>query len=238
MNFQIKDWAAWSPSLTTKESWIHWVNSGEESIFGGDIPSVAGMPPLLKRRAQRLGRMALEVMYSMPEGDIPIIYCSRHGELDRGLSLLKELALTSSLSPQNFSMAVHNSIPSLYTIAEKKHTNILAISAGKNSAMAGLLEAIAVLQESPQGVRLVVANEPVPSEYEIFTDESTFPYAYSLDISIGGPYSLSLNQNFNSQSLVGVNCDLDLFKFFIGIETTFEYRQQGFNYLFKKAVDV
>lgn len=219
MNFSIASWAAWSAGLTTRQHWLAWAASGEKQLIEGDhVPQLASMPLLLKRRAHILGRMALETMYSVAECDIPIVFCSRYGEMHRALGLLKELADTNSVSPQNFCMAVHNAIPSLYTIAEKSHVSVTAISAGPCSAIYGVIEALGLLAQDHEMVRLVVANQALPDEYQPFADqhmEHMATYAYTVDLINGQDYDL---QYFSEKPLnvkLVTNPDLSFLKFLI-----------------------
>ncbi len=80
--FGVKAWSAWSSSLKTSEEWLAWaqnpfIPSGDEK------PKVAGMQPMNRRRLKRLGSMALETAYNLPETNSPIIFCSKIGESDR-----------------------------------------------------------------------------------------------------------------------------------------------------------
>jgi hypothetical protein len=193
MNFSIAAWAAWSTGLTTQGQWLAWAAADEGrrvETESESVPQLAAMPVLLRRRVQILGRMALETMYGVAERNIPIIFCSRYGELHRALALLQELAQTNNVSPQNFCMAVHNGIPSLYTIAQKSHVPVSAVSAGACSAIYGLIEALALLAEDYDQVRLVVANQALPNEYQPYADQQSATYAYTLDVIKGPDYSL------------------------------------------------
>lgn len=217
MNFSIASWAAWSTSLTTKEHWLAWAFSEERQLIEADqVPQLAGMPLLLKRRAHMLGRMALETMYGgAAECNAPIVFCSRYGELHRATALLRELADTNSVSPQNFCMAVHNAIPSLYTIAQKSHVPVTAISAGPCSAIYGLMEALSLLVEDYDRVKLVVANQVLPDEYQGFADQQMATYAYTIDIIKGQNYSLEFFPKDALNVKPVTHSDLSFLKFLI-----------------------
>ena len=216
MDFSIASWAAWSTGLTTKEHWLAWAYSEARQLIEGDnVPQLAGMPLLLKRRAHILGRMALETMYGVAECNTPIVFCSRYGELHRTIGLLRELADTNSVSPQNFCMAVHNAIPSLYTIAQKSHVQVTAISAGPCSAIYGLVEALSLLADGYDRVRLVVANQVLPDEYQPFADQQMATYAYTLELIKGSNYSLEFFSKDSLNVKPVTNSDLSLLKFLI-----------------------
>lgn len=215
MDFGVAAWTAWSANLNTKEQWLAWASDQIELTEGEARPHITGMPGLLKRRAHALGRIALEVIFNMPKRDIPIIFCSRHGELHRTLELLKELTETNKVSPQNFCMAVHNAIPSLYTISQNSHANITALSAGPCSALYGLIEAISLLAHGHDMVRLVVANQTLPNEYQSFAHDQMATYAYAIDLTNSQDYKLQLLNQSSLKIVNSINPDLSCLQFLI-----------------------
>ncbi|HWT71416.1 MAG TPA: beta-ketoacyl synthase chain length factor, partial [Oxalicibacterium sp.] len=86
VSFSLADYAAWAPGLDTPQAWAAWAET-PHPITGSDEPKVSQMPPMLRRRAGFLGRMALEVAYRCINGqsDIPVVFCSRHGEVARAV---------------------------------------------------------------------------------------------------------------------------------------------------------
>lgn len=134
--------------------------------------------------------MALEVLYATPADDSPVVYCSRHGELQRAVALLGQLADTGEVSPQEFSMAVHNAIAGLHSIATGTHANIVALSGGAATAVAGLVEACGLLADGAARVRLVLCDEPLPLVYADFDDRGSCAYAMLLELSAGDEYLL------------------------------------------------
>ena len=153
---------------------------------------MAAMPPMLRRRAQRLGRMALEVMYSQaPDAAAPIVFASRFGEISQATALLRELARTGTVSPQAFSMSVHNAVAGLFTIARKETASVMALAAGTRTAQAGLFEAAMQLADGAPRVRLVFCDEPLPDVYQCFGEVIEPPYALMLTLVPGADYTLT-----------------------------------------------
>jgi hypothetical protein len=191
--FGLKAWSAWSSSLKTQEEWLAWAKN-PFTPNGVDKPKVEGMQPINRRRLKRLGSMALETAYSLPDVSCPIIFCSKLGESERCYELLKELAETGALSPQSFSLAVHNAIPSLYTIDKKLNSNVLAISS-EAGVFSAIIEALGLFACGEQAVRIIVAEEAVPSEYRQYCDFTDESYAYAIDLVPSGGMSLSFSGN-------------------------------------------
>jgi len=190
-HFGIKSWSAWSPSLRAEEDWLLWAKN-PFTPNGEDKPKVEGMQPINRRRLKRLGSMALETAYSLPETNAPIIFCSKMGESERCYELLKELTETGALSPQSFSLAVHNAIPSLYTIDKKMNSNVLAISS-EAGVFSAIIEALGLFACGEQAVRIIVAEESVPNAYRQYCDFTDESFAYALDVVPEGEISLSFS---------------------------------------------
>ncbi|WP_051710788.1 beta-ketoacyl synthase chain length factor [Andreprevotia chitinilytica] len=218
--FRLKNWAAWAPGLPDAESWLAWAR-GERQIGVDGEPAVAAMPPMLRRRAQRFGRIALESLYALPDDTSPIVFASRHGEVPRSVELLQSLASSGEVSPQSFSMAVHNATAGLFTIASKQVVNVTAIAAGRDSALAGIVEALGLLADGANSVRLILCDAPLP---EIYAD-----FAAANSSADAAPYSCVLalmrGDDFSLQTQAGVHLDnnepgLALLRFMLGTATT------------------
>ena len=221
IRFGIKAWAAWSPSLKTSEEWLAW--SGSPYIPTGDEkPKVADMQPMNRRRLKRLGSMALETAYRLPETNAPIIFCSKLGESDRCYELIKELTETGALSPQSFSLAVHNAIPSLYTIDKKMHSNVLAISS-EAGIFSALIEALGLFSCGEEMVRIIIAEEGVPSEYRQYCSFAEESYAYALDLIPEGDITVSFSAATGvTEEMPPLSPNLDVLRFLLTKDAKFE----------------
>ncbi|GGP26728.1 beta-ketoacyl synthase chain length factor [Silvimonas amylolytica] len=193
LHFGLESWAAWAPDLTSAQDWQDWAAQGAPArSLDGAEPGVAGMPPMLRRRAQRLGRMALEVLYqSEADHAASIVFASRFGEIQQSTGLLRELARSHAVSPQAFSMSVHNAVAGLYTIARKDAARVMALAAGTQTAQAGLFEAAMQVADGAPRVRLVFCDEPLPALYRPFAEPETPPFAIMLTLVPGDDYVLS-----------------------------------------------
>ncbi|MGH8379096.1 MAG: beta-ketoacyl synthase chain length factor, partial [Gammaproteobacteria bacterium] len=58
-DFSISRWCAWAPGVVDRADWGGWI-AGKRSD-GGEQPDVSFLPALLRRRLDRVGRMALHV---------------------------------------------------------------------------------------------------------------------------------------------------------------------------------
>ena len=219
--FGVKAWSAWSSSLRNQEDWLAWAKH-PFIPNGEDKPKVEGMKPMNRRRLKRLGSMALETAYSLPDTSSPIIFCSKLGESERCYELLKELAETGALSPQSFSFAVHNAIPSLYTIDKKMNSNVLAISS-EAGVFSAIIEALGLFACGEQMVRIIVAEEAVPSEYKLYCDFTDESYAYAIDLIPEGDVSLSFSgDKKHGLDSAGISTNLQTFRFLLTDNRSYE----------------
>ena len=185
--FALRHWAAWAPGLERREDWLAWARAPRLPA-GEAAPAVIEIPAMLRRRADRLGRMALAVLYQSTCPAAPIVYCSRYGELERVAKLLGELAATGGISPQGFSVSVHNAIPGLYSIAMRERENIQSLAAAEATPLAGLLDAAGLLADGEPVVRLVFCEEPVPAVFGPFAEPGDCPYAVLLELAAGNDF--------------------------------------------------
>jgi hypothetical protein len=212
--FGIKNWAAWSPLIKSNEEWLDW-SKNPFPLLGSESPKVEGMQSINRRRLKRLGSMALEATYRLPESMAPVVFCSKYGEIERGYQLLKELTETGAVSPQSFSLAVHNAIPSLYTIDRKINPNVIAISSDAG-IFSALLEAQGLFSLGEEVVRIIVAEEPVPDTYNKYCEFINESYAYAIDLEPGGMLSLAFTGgNDNKLSPQNYSTNLNVLRFLL-----------------------
>ena len=108
ISFAIPEWSGWQAKLSDESA------NALPDLTISATPDVAIIPPMLRRRLNLLGRAcASEMMKHLKDGEnIPVVYCSQHGDIERTLNVLEELVDHQPVSPMHFSLAVHNAIPS------------------------------------------------------------------------------------------------------------------------------
>ncbi len=108
------------------------------------------IPPIERRRLSDASKIAFSLLGDSPL-QMPIIFSSQKGEINRCFTMLNDLAAHNIASPTAFSLSVLNSTPALLAIAQKNNSEILAISA-VDCLEYGLVNAYALLCESAQNV--------------------------------------------------------------------------------------
>jgi len=192
LSFSLHRWSAWAPAMTDAEAWRGWAREETSLVDHDETAPVKEMPPLLRRRAQPLGRAALETLYAptLAYANQPIVFCSRQGEIARSLALLQSLAAEGQVSPQEFSMSVHNAIPGLFLIAKKSRPAVMALASENQMMLSGLVEALGQLADGASSVILLFCDAPLPPLFRPFVNNEPTCFAFALEVTAGEDYCL------------------------------------------------
>ena len=159
--------------------------------------------PMLRRHAGRLGRMVCDVAYRVLDGarDVPMVLCSRYGEVGRSVDLLSALASGAELSPTSFGLSVHNANGGLFAMARHDTANCVALAGGDESAEYGIVESCGLLADGETAVLLVVADCALPEVYERYADvmPATFAWGCLVHPAGGDAYTLQLELGASRQ---------------------------------------
>lgn len=178
VKFGISDWSGWTTTALAPVS-------ADSPLRISEVPDASAIPPLLRRRLNTLGRAAAAELLRLPGSGqhTPVVYSSRHGDIERTLGVLLELARGEPVSPMNFSLAVHNAIPGILSIHSGNTANITSLAALEESLVPALLEAAGLLQEGHTQVLCLFADVPIPDIYRPHCPEPAAPYAASFLVS-------------------------------------------------------
>lgn len=182
-NFGIARWKAWAPGVGDGPGWQAWL-AGTDCREADLQPDVNFLPPMLRRRLDRHGRMALHTAWPCAEGiqSLPFVFASRHGDLNRTLELLSALAKEEVLSPTDFSLSVHNSTAGLFSISRGDRAPATALAAGPDTLGMGLLEGANLLAAGAEQVLVCYAEDAPPGAYAPYVadEPARHPFAVSL----------------------------------------------------------
>lgn len=138
----------------------------DQSTSNYETHEISAIPAMLRRRLNSLGRItAAKYLSLLNQDECPIVYCSRHGDMERSFKILADIATNSPVSPTQFSLTVHNAIPGILSIHTVARRNISSIAAGKNGLVPTLLEATGLLSSSCHRVVCLLADVPLPDIY-------------------------------------------------------------------------
>jgi hypothetical protein len=180
VSFSIAADAAWAPGMETRSAWSAWADKMAH-IAGDAEPPLKSMPPMLRRRAGLLGKMALQVAYDClgERTGVPLVFCSRNGEVARSVDLLTDLAQGTALSPASFGLSVHNATCGLFTIARNDQCEASALAGGHFTIEHAVIEACGLLADGAPAVLLVAYDTALPSLYSGFQDCDEQPHAWA-----------------------------------------------------------
>ena len=183
--FSISSWCAWAPGVQDSSAWRAWIR-GERIPAPDQQPDVSFLPALLRRRLDRVGRMALHVAWHCAEGhsELPLVFASRHGSLTRTVELLDSLDQGEPLSPASFSLSVHNSTAGLFSIARADRSPATALAAGTATLAAALLEGVGILTEGADAVLVVYADETPLPKYKVYMQVHEPVFALGLLLTV------------------------------------------------------
>ena len=181
LRFTIEDWSAYAPGLHDQAAWKVWSQDAYLPL-GDDVPALPEMPAMQRRRLERVGRIALQTAYwcqAADSADIPLIFASRHGDIQRTYEMLEALARKEALSPTHFGLSIHNAVVAQYSIARQLKQNYLAVAAGNATAEAAIIEALGLLNDGAREVMVVMYDGLLPDTYQMFLNENSSEYAWA-----------------------------------------------------------
>jgi len=115
-------------------------------------PDVAFVDRLQRRRLSPLARAFFHcARRAAPPEQTRVVFASRHGEAERTLAVLQDLAQEAEVSPTLFSMSVHNAVPGLWSILGGNRASAGAVAAGPETFAWGLADALALYRADPSG---------------------------------------------------------------------------------------
>ena len=166
MDFTVASYAVWRADETSAK------------------PDVSFIPPLERRRLTGVERAALSVAWQVrPEGEVPVVFASRWGEIGVTLKLMTQFHADREMSPAGFSASVHNAAPGAFSLLTHNHAPYTAIAARERSLEAGLLEALA----QGAAVVFVFAEEATPAFYAPAFGPLQPACALAVRLEPGGP---------------------------------------------------
>jgi len=147
----------------------------------------AAIPAGIRRRMGRLERLAVRCALGVLDGEPTdeLIFCSRNGNLETLLSLLRGIAGDELLSPMAFSGSVHNATPGYIGQIRNERIRHTALAAGAKTLVSGLIEAYARLVcDKASDVTMVYADMVLPGLFGELADGLTHDVAFAVRLCL------------------------------------------------------
>ena len=245
LRFTIEDWAAYAPGLHDQQAWKSWALEPARIPLGDDVPALTEMPAMQRRRLERVGRIALQTAYwcqSAETADIPLVFASRHGDIQRTYEMLEALGRKEALSPTHFGLSIHNAVVAQYSIARQLKHNYLAVAAGQSTAEAAIIEALGLLGDGAGEVMVVMYDGLLPGPYQLFGDESSAEYAWAWRVKKAGAVDSSFSLDILGSEQAGSGIDsalphgLEVMRFMLSDEKSMHFHDGTRQWLWQRHV--
>lgn len=199
-SFELVDWKIVCDKVLEIEDWCqngtHWYSGS----FPEYQPAVPFLSSLRRRRLNLSARLFFEAAWNLLPNNmnVPLVYASLNGEINRNFQLWHELLTENMLSPISFSLSVHNALVGQWSELRGTTAETIAITANQDNLEIALLEAYTLLNEGHQKVLVVCSESPLENKYNV-PNVSRPPFSYSLALLItkGKQYHLSLNNTLS-----------------------------------------
>lgn len=148
---------------------------------------------MIRRRFRTLGKYAVGSALPLLEDNesIPSIFSSRHGDTPLTMSLLEDIGCDQPISPTAFSLAVHNAVSGLFSIARKDTGETTSIAAMEFVVFQTICEALGQLQNADR-VLCVLYDVPLPEFFGKYCAGVPFPYAIAIIVSQSGTQAFEM----------------------------------------------
>jgi hypothetical protein len=182
--FALDRWHCWASGIAEHEPWRRWID-GDLDPVAGDTPPLDDIKPIQRRRLSPVARGAFHCAQKclLRERPAATVFSSAHGEGPRAAGLLESIAKNEALSPNAFSLSVHNAVGGLFGIFTAEDAPSTSIAAGTEGIGAAFLDAWCRLQEQDGPVLVVLYDDPMPSVFAVGTDAPPVPLAAAFLLS-------------------------------------------------------
>ena len=183
-------------------------NLGELEIYKKS-PDLTHIAPIERRRLSKGARFCISLLKECDE--MPVIFSSKHGEINRCFSLQSSLAKLEPLSPASFCISVHNAIVAQNAIFAKNRAEISAISTNL-SLENGILNAVTKFDEFDK-IAIISYFESINNE---LMNENDLIYAILVVVEKGKNFSIEISPN-NEPNLANLTKNSD-FEFLLNLK--------------------
>ena len=183
-------------------------NLGELEIYKKS-PDLTHIAPIERRRLSKGARFCISLLKECDE--MPVIFSSKHGEINRCFSLQSSIATLEPLSPASFCISVHNAIVAQNAIFAKNRAEISAISTNL-SLENGILNAVAKFDEFDK-IAIISYFESINNE---LMNENDLIYAILVVVEKGKNFSIEISPN-NEPNLANLTKNSD-FEFLLNLK--------------------
>ena len=205
LKFGIEHWDAWMPGIRDKDDWREKLPLTQCVSATAPFADVEYkyLKPGQRRRLNNISKITLDVAYGATGNlqQIPSVFASRRGEVDRMARLLQDICAGDDASPMVFSLSVHNTTSGLFSIQSGNQSSSTAIAAGHDTVTAALIEACSRLACGQERVLLVISENQMPEIYHRFADRNEQPVAAAFMLTNSEQFILEASEITETKQL-------------------------------------
>ena len=192
--FSIRGWRAASTRMADDDAWRAW--AADPSIaqdLPPQRPALEFLGAMQRRRLSGVARLMVDAAWPLVQDDehLPVVYVSHDGEINRSFELWLTLLKEGTVSPTSFGLSVHNALVGQWSMLRRDGSESTALCARSAQLETGVVEACGMLADGAPAVLLVVADDPLSSEYPVTAQRAPFPYALAMVLVPGDDWRLS-----------------------------------------------
>jgi len=161
-------WQGWASGIAADAPWRAWID-GDARLVASDGPPLKDVKPIQRRRLSPIGRAAFFCAKQCLGSAKPAatVFCSAHGEGERAFELLDAIAAGAPLSPNTFSLSVHNAIAGLFGIFNEETAPSVTLAAGQDGIGVAFAEGRGLLEELGGDVLVVLYDDAMPAPFGV-----------------------------------------------------------------------
>lgn len=193
-SFSIAAWRAVSHKMTTTEDWQSWaVHPHYADALPEYKPALAFLPPLQRRRLGVAARLLFDAAWPLLAGNqhCPMVFASHDGEINRSFELWLSLLRDNEMSPTSFGLSVHNAQIGQWSMLRGDMSESTALCAAEDGFETAFAEAYALLCEGARQVLVLVADEPLKTQYPVMAVRAPMSYAAAFMVTAGDDWRLT-----------------------------------------------
>lgn len=192
--FSIRGWRAASTRMADDDAWRAWAaNPSIAQDLPPQRPALEFLGAMQRRRLSGVARLMVDAAWPLVQDDehLPVVYVSHDGEINRSFELWLTLLKEGTVSPTSFGLSVHNALVGQWSMLRRDGSESTALCARSAQLETGVVEACGMLADGAPAVLLVVADDPLSSEYPVTAQRAPFPYALAMVLVPGDDWRLS-----------------------------------------------
>ena len=160
----------YAPGMQSQKDWQLFAKGEKQIECSSQSPKLEFTTPLFRRRLSQLSKMTVQVVHDALEvfncGDIPILFTSVYGEINREFTINRSLLQEECVMPAAFSLSVFNAPVALATLALSLKAGYQVVFPSRGDFSSSLMAAAApVLSGKEKQILFVYADELFPEEY-------------------------------------------------------------------------